>query len=145
MCCVCVLAVRGKLFELRKRGQCNTHTHTHRYIHTDTHTGWEPLAWPFPPLPSSLYQHTGTNKLIHTAAPSNKLLPLLAQPTQSPPPHTLIATHLPVSPILRPKQKPLNHSTNLTTLKKVKCDFLTSKIVHVHNLTSNQQIKVTDS
>lgn len=55
----------GRLFELRKS---SLGEHTHQW--------WEPLAWPFPPLPS-LSPSTNmltTNTPVHTAAPSNQLL-----------------------------------------------------------------------
>lgn len=67
--------------------------------HTHTHTRWEPLAWPFPPLPS-LYQHSHTNKLICTGAPSNRLLSFVAHMPASAHArcaHTLISTTRPLS------------------------------------------------
>lgn len=50
-----------------------------------THThGMRTSGLAFPTTaPPPLYQHTRTNKLIHTPAPSNRLLSLLAQPLQS--------------------------------------------------------------
>lgn len=58
-CVVSVFAVRGRFFELRKRGLQNKRTNVH------THSGWEPLAWPFPPLPS-LSLSTCSHKRAHS-------------------------------------------------------------------------------
>lgn len=89
LCCVCSLSVRGSLSSGREANVTHTHTHTR----------WEPLAWPFPPLPS-LYQHSHTNKLICTGAPSNRLLSFVAHMPASAHArcaHTLISTTRPLS------------------------------------------------
>lgn len=131
MLCLCSLSGAGSLSSGREA--CITNAQTY------THTLWmRTSGMAFPTTALSLYQHAHTNELIHTAAPSNKLLSFLSQL----PKHTLIDTTA-CQLIKGSKTKCLEVQQKMS-IQKVECNFCFSFTAANERCNSKQKLQMVN-